>query len=153
MGGHSRHGLGSAAAPAAYSPPKRLRVLSPAMPERICYTVTATIRTAATVREYLDWLRSGHLDQVVQAGAESGMIVHLDPESATHGGPYEETDTGGRVVTQYVFRSREAFHRYERDHAPALRADGVERFGPRTGKGVTFTRTVGLVLHGLSSSP
>jgi hypothetical protein len=115
------------------------------MPERICYTVTATIPDAATLREYLVWLKSGHIDQVVQAGAESGMTVLLDEEPAGNGGPYEQPTAGGSVVAQYIFASREAFERYEREHAPALRADGIERFGPRTGKGVNFARTVGVV--------
>ena len=49
-------------------------------PERICYTVMATIADPKVLREYLDWLQGGHVDQVVIAGAVSGMIVLLDPE-------------------------------------------------------------------------
>ena len=37
------------------------------------------------------------------------------------------------VETQYVFPSRKAFDTYLRDHAPALRADGLSHFPPETG--------------------
>ena len=44
------------------------------------------------------------------------------------------------VETQYVFPSRKAFDTYVRDHAPALRADGLKHFPPESG--VTYERQV-----------
>ncbi len=44
------------------------------------------------------------------------------------------------VETQYVFPSRKAFDEYVRDHAPALRADGLKHFPPESG--VTSERQV-----------
>ena len=38
-----------------------------------------------------------------------------------------------RVMARYVFPSREAFDRYVREVAPALRAEGLAKFGPQTG--------------------
>lgn len=44
------------------------------------------------------------------------------------------------VETQYVFPSRKAFDDYVRDHAPALRADGLKHFPPESG--LTYSRQV-----------
>ena len=100
----------------------------------ICYMVTATLPGAAMADEYVAWLEDGHVDQVVEAGAHSAMIVRLEPDAV--GLP--------RVMTQYVFPSRHAFDEYVQRHAPALRADGLKRFGPE--KGVRFERAIGEVV-------
>ena len=100
--------------------------------QRIEYTVTATLPDSGVASEYLDWLRHGHVRDVLQAGAEDAAIMHvLDPQHPI------------RVVTRYTFPSRDAFETYERDHAPALRADGLRRFG--TGSGVSFERRVSAI--------
>lgn len=103
----------------------------------ILYVVTATLPTPALCEQYLAWLTSGHVDQVINAGAHSGMIVRLDPT------PDEEHSGKRRVRTQYVFPSRDAMEHYVNHHAPALRADGLARFGD---KGVTFERTLGEIV-------
>ncbi|MCW5775324.1 MAG: DUF4286 family protein [Phycisphaeraceae bacterium] len=96
----------------------------------IVYTVTATLPDRPTAERYLEWLKDGHVDAVVAAGAHSAMIVRVtDPPEPI------------RVETRYIFPTRRAFEEYLADHAPALRADGAERFGPETG--VRFTRSVG----------
>jgi len=99
----------------------------------IVYTVTATLPDRPTADRYLDWLRDGHVDAVVAAGAHSAMIVRVtDPPDPI------------RVETRYVFSTRQAYDDYLAHHAPALRADGAERFGPETG--VRFSRSVGEVV-------
>ncbi|MCL4742643.1 MAG: DUF4286 family protein [Phycisphaerales bacterium] len=99
----------------------------------IVYTVTATLPDRPTAERYLDWLRDGHVDAVVAAGAHSAMIVRVtDPPDPI------------RVETRYVFPTRQALDDYLANHAPALRAEGAERFGPETG--VRFARTVGEVV-------
>ena len=103
----------------------------------MAYTVTATLPDARTLSAYLDWLRSSHVQAVVAAGALEGRIVQL----------VEPADPL-RVETRYVFASRAAFEAYERDSAPALRAEGLSRFGPASG--VVFTRTLGRVVAQLS---
>ena len=82
---------------------------------------------------YLEWIQSGHLDQVRRGGATTATLVKvLEPAS-----PLE-------VASIYTFASREAFDVYLRDHAPRLRSEGVARFGPQSG--VTFRRQVGTIL-------
>lgn len=102
---------------------------------RISYTVTATFSDARMVEEYIAWLRGGHLDGVIAGGAETAEVVRLDPEVGEGGAEVH------RVETRYTFPSRERLDAYIRDHAPALRADGLRRFGPE--RGVTFSRRIG----------
>ncbi len=101
------------------------------MSKRILYTVTATLPDEPTAAEYIAWLEDGHVDQVVAAGAHSGMIVRLEGAPA-------------RVQTQYVFSTRETFDRYVQRDAPALRADGLKRFPPE--RGIVFSREIGEIL-------
>jgi hypothetical protein len=69
--------------------------------------------------------------QVLAGGAVSARIVLPD----------RANDTAPAVVeVQYVFPSRKAFDTYVRDHAPALRADGLKHFPP--GSGITHERQV-----------
>lgn len=102
---------------------------------RIAYTVIAMLPDEPTTRDYIAWLEDGHVDAVIEHGAHSAMIVRLEPESGSE---------GRQVETRYVFSTRELFDRYVRDHAPALRADGLKRFGPE--RGVRFARTIGTIL-------
>jgi hypothetical protein len=100
----------------------------------VWYTVTATFPDERNAGLYIDWLRSGHLQQVLQGGAISGAIVRVDdPPSPI------------RIQTRYQFPSRGAFDRYVERYAPALRADGVRRFGGDSG--IVFQRETGTVLE------
>ncbi len=101
---------------------------------RICYMVIATLPSAAVADEYVSWLEDGHVDQVVKGGAHSAMIVRLDPDTA--GKP--------RVMTQYVFSTREVFDHYVARHAPALRAEGLKRFPPE--RDVRMERLIGTIV-------
>lgn len=99
----------------------------------LVYTVSATLPDPATRDRYLAWLTSGHLAAVLAGGASMGQVVRIDE-------PAEPI----RVQTRYEFPDRAAFDRYERLHAPALRADGGARFGPDSG--VRFERTIGTLV-------
>ncbi len=101
------------------------------MAKRILYSVTATLPDEPTAVEYIAWLEDGHVDQVVEAGAHSGMIIRIE------GAPI-------RVRTQYVFSTRETFDRYVERDAPGLRADGLKRFPPE--RGITFSRDIGEIV-------
>lgn len=101
------------------------------MAKRILYTVTATLPDEPTAAEYVAWLEDGHVDEVIAAGAHSGMIVRLE------GSPI-------RVQTQYVFSTRETFDRYVQREAPALRAEGLKRFPPE--RGIAFSREIGEII-------
>lgn len=95
----------------------------------IFYEVIATARDDTTASEWLDWTRSSHLADVVSAGAKCGRVVRLDEPART-------------FAAQYEFESREAFERYLQEHAPRLRAEGIERFGDR----VTYSRRAGVII-------
>jgi hypothetical protein len=99
----------------------------------IAYTVTATLPDEQRRAEYIGWLEDGHVDAVIAAGARSAMIVSV-----------EEPVEPPRVHTRYIFSTREALEQYLRLHAPALREEGLRRFGPETG--VRFAREVGRVI-------
>ncbi len=98
---------------------------------RILYTVRASFNDVQQRGRYLSWLAPDHVEAVKAGGADSVRIVLHEPETP-----------GGRpfLETQYTFPSRAVFDAYVRDHAPALRADGLKHFPPECG--VTFTRSV-----------
>lgn len=101
--------------------------------DRIAYTVTATLPDEALAREFADWLLAGHVSKVLAAGARAAEVVRLDGPPAPR-----------RVEVRYVFSSRADLDRYLETHAPGLRAEGLQRFGPD--RGVTFDRTIGVFL-------
>lgn len=96
--------------------------------------VVATLPSEDVQREYLTWLEDGHVDAVIKGGAHSAMIVKL--EASPEGKP--------RVMTQYVFPTREVFDHYVEKHAPVLREDGRKRFGPD--RGVKMERMLGEIV-------
>jgi len=100
---------------------------------RIAYTVRATFPSSEMADEYVAWLVGGHIGGVVRGGAESGEVVRVSE-------PAEPIV----VEARYRFPDRAAFDRYEREHAPALRAEGRARFGPE--RGIVFERTIGTIL-------
>jgi hypothetical protein len=106
------------------------------MAQRISYSVIISLPTAGLAEEYAAWLKNGHIDAVIRGGASSGELVVLDPDQAPSG-----KEPMVRLMAQYVFPSREVFDQYVRVHAPALRAEGLAKFGPSTG--VTYQRLVG----------
>lgn len=114
------------------------------MATRLVYMVIATLPDAARAEEYVAWLEDGHVDAVIKGGAHSAMIVrlHTPTVSVTGSGEVGSADSGPhRVMTQYVFPTQEVFDQYVQRHAPALRAEGIKRFGPDTG--VKFERLLG----------
>lgn len=100
---------------------------------RLAYMVIATLPSEAVAEEYVEWLLGGHVAAVAEGGATVGEVIRLDVED---GDP-------PRVMSRYEFASRGAFERYVREVAPALRAEGLEKFGP--GRGVGYQRFVGEV--------
>ena len=94
----------------------------------LAYTVHVEFPDAALCDEYIAWLEHGHLQQVVDAGAERATLVQLD---ATH------------LEVRYRFASREAFAAYEAGPAVALRADSAARFPPS--RGLVARRSTGTI--------
>ncbi|HKB56925.1 MAG TPA: DUF4286 family protein [Lacunisphaera sp.] len=97
----------------------------------ILYTVRATLPTVQQRGRYLSWLSPNHIMQLIAGGATSARVVLPDRAN---------DDAPAIVETQYVFPSRKAFDNYVRDHAPALRADGLKHFPPESG--ITHERQV-----------
>ncbi len=105
---------------------------------QIAYTVSARCDSGQTAREFVSWLVDGHLEGVLRGGAAAATIVVLDQDSENQ-----------RVEVRYRFTDRAAFERYERESAPALRAEGLERFP--AGSGIEFGRTIGEICHDRSA--
>jgi dipeptidase E len=96
----------------------------------VSYTVAAEFEDAAVAAEWLAWLAGGHVAEVMAGGATGAEVVALD-------GPRQSFEV------RYRFPSREAFARYEQEHAPRLRAEGLRLFGAE--RGVRYRRSVGVV--------
>ena len=97
----------------------------------IAYSVTCTFQNESLAREWLEWIESEHLADVIAAGAVDAEVVILD------GNPM-------RCETRYHFASREEFNIYEREHAPRLRNEGLKKF-PLT-RGMSYVRSMGEVV-------
>lgn len=97
----------------------------------IRYTVAATFADQATANRWLDWLRQGHIAEVIDGGAVSAEIIKLDASELS-------------FAIEYRFPSREVFLKYEREHAPRLRAEGLALF-PVAG-GTRYQRSLGEVV-------
>lgn len=95
------------------------------------YTVKATFRDQDLVDEWLLWLVDGHCQEVCEGGAEGAEIVAMEGEALS-------------FEVRYDFPDRATFERYEAEHAPRLRAEGLERFP--TSRGISYARTSGEVL-------
>ena len=101
----------------------------------IAYTVACTFTDPDVAEAWAAWLRDGHLADVCAAGALGAEAVRIDGDEI-------------RIEARYRFASRAAFTAYERDHAPRLRAEGLEKFPLELG--LSYERTVGEVVatHG-----
>jgi hypothetical protein len=98
------------------------------------YTVAAEFDDLAVADEWLAWMRGGHLQDVCDAGAIDAEAIRVDTAPGD----------AARCEARYHFASREAFARYERDHAPRLRAEGLARFP--ASRGVRYVRSTGEVV-------
>ena len=96
------------------------------------YTVCVTFQNSTLAKDWLDWLRNGHIQEVIECGASDAEIVKLDGAENS-------------FEIRYHFASRESFGEYERDHAPRLRAEGLAKFPVE--KGVAYKRTTGDVIE------
>ncbi|MBY0527852.1 MAG: DUF4286 family protein [Gemmataceae bacterium] len=103
------------------------------MPELV-YTVAVTLPDEETARQWVHWLREGHVADVIAGGATSAEIVVMD------GSPYA-------YEVRYRFPSRDGFDRYERECAPRLRAEGLKLFPVE--RGIAYRRSVGVVVQRL----
>lgn len=98
---------------------------------QVHYRVTATLPDGPTADRYLAWLTSGHVAEVCRLGNASATVIRLRGDQH-------------QVASTYVFASPADLQRYETDHAPRLRAEGLAHFPPTTG--IHFAREYGEVL-------
>ncbi|MAJ47246.1 MAG: hypothetical protein CBC35_08325 [Planctomycetes bacterium TMED75] len=96
------------------------------------YTVQATFEDLEVAREWIDWLVEGHCAEVRKGGASNAQVVRLEGDPIT-------------LEVRYDFPDRETFERYEADHAPRLREDGLQRFPVE--RGIRYRRSCGEVVH------
>lgn len=99
--------------------------------EVMVYMVTATFNDSALADAWLRWLRDGHVAAVLAGGATAAEVIAVNGPTLT-------------FEVRYRFPSRESFERYERDHAPQLRAEGLRQFPPE--RGIRYHRSNGLLL-------
>jgi hypothetical protein len=82
---------------------------------------------------------AGQLSRSEGCATDPGLAAASNRKAGTAGPPHNDA-APAIVETQYVFPSRKAYDAYIRDHAPALRADGLKHFPPESG--VTSERQV-----------
>jgi dipeptidase E len=108
--------------------------LLPPVGPPVAYTVAVTFTDPNLAGPWLAWLRGGHLAAVLAGGAEHAEVVELD------------VSKGRAFEVRYRFASRQALEAYERDRAPALRAEGLRLFPVE--KGVSYRRSTGDIVPG-----
>ena len=101
----------------------------------VIYEVTLHAR-AEIADEYLAWLRE-HVEAMLALQGFEGAELHaLDAVTAAQGGASAgRTGCAGAAADErgwcvrYRLRDRAALDAYLHDHAPRMRAEGIERFG------------------------
>lgn len=85
----------------------------------IVYNVTIKVENEIAA-EWIEWLDQGHAQSVVDTGmfSEYHFFELLEPADAE----------GRTFVVQYFTDSEEKYQRYLEEFAPALRAEGEEKF-------------------------
>jgi hypothetical protein len=93
----------------------------------IAYTVHCTIPDPEVATRWASWITGTHIADVCDAGALRGTLTALEGEPR-------------RFEVCYLFTSQESFRHYETEHAPRLRAEGLDAFPPQLG--IRYTRTI-----------
>ena len=91
------------------------------------YTVRCSFSDVNIVDLWLDWLKDEHIQEVIDCGATSAEVFQMD-DSQT----YE---------IRYRFASKTAFTKYEQEHAPRLRKEGLSKFPLELG--LEYSRNTG----------
>jgi hypothetical protein len=102
----------------------------------IRYTVACrfTGNNQQVANQWLEWLRKKHLQDVLDAGAQSAELIQVDDEVPHY-------------LIDYRFATRSELERYLAESAPRLRAEGLERFPLELG--LEYQRSTGTALHSL----
>jgi hypothetical protein len=98
---------------------------------QFAYTIFCELPSEQVAADWVEWLTTGgHMKQIKEKGATDAYLIQHEPLK------YE---------ARYIFPSREAFEVYEKEHAPALREDGIRKFPPELG--LKYQRTTGTVVY------
>jgi len=103
------------------------------MAPMFAYTVKAEFESDAVAVEWLAWLEHGHLQGVIDGGAQEAVLVRLGPLS---------------FEVRYRFENAKAFAAYEAGPAVALRSDSLAKFP--ASRGIKMTRSAGEVVSELA---
>lgn len=95
------------------------------------YVVRLAMKGPEEAARMLEWLEGGHCREVCEGGAADAEVILL------------EGSEGQTIEVRYGFADRAAFERYERDHAPRLRDEGVALFAGK----MEASRWTGVVRH------
>ena len=102
----------------------------------VSYTLQVSFEDADVAEEWIDWMRGGHMQALLDHGADRAELVRWTDLEAAEGII--------RMTARYRFPDRETFDTYLREYAEVLRSDGMKRFPPS--RGIIYTRTVGEIL-------
>ena len=102
------------------------------------YTVRCRFSNPDIAKEWFEWLRNDHVQDVIDCGADSAEIVKMDSVHLT-------------FEIRYQFLNRNAFEEYEQDHAHRLRKEGLLKY-PLT-LGLEYERTTGEVVFDSEQKP
>ena len=102
------------------------------MASKLTREYQATLPDANLAKEWLDWLRGGHIAELLAGGTTAAEIIALDQPPLT-------------FEVRYRFSSRQAFDRYEQGFAPRLRDEELKRFPAE--KGINYRQSVGEVVN------
>ena len=91
------------------------------------YTVRCTFTDAEVVGRWMNWLRDKHIQDVIDAGAVGAEVFKMN-----------NTET---YELRYQFASQADFEKYELEHAPGLREEGLAEFPLELG--LEYARTTG----------
>ena len=101
----------------------------------VSYNVRCRVPGETKARLWLEWLQSEHIAAVIEAGASNAEVVRFDND----GKP------GILFEIRYGFTDRAALELYLINHAPGLRAEGIEKFPPEDG--FLYERTIGEIVE------
>lgn len=87
----------------------------------IIYNVTINIDDSVH-EEWLEWMMEEHIPQVMETGKffKAKIVKVLLVE-----------ETGSTYSVQYFAEDKEKLNEYYKEHAPALREEGLKRFGDK----------------------
>ena len=94
---------------------------------KIIYHVTAAV-DADIVEEWLTWVHEQHIPDIMRTGCFTGYAFH---RLLTFQAPQEDKRNEHTFVVQYYLSDIESFHRYNKDYAPNLRQEVIDKYGSK----------------------